>query len=166
MRTLIIGFLLFAAWAALSVYLYVNKIRDFTPEPAATVQTDTIAVAPVAEQPKAVMPEKMVVYFESDKSAFNPDSQTQTLLEAFRTWIDQNPGSGINITGHADASGSNKYNMELGQKRALSVKEYLVNKGVAADKITTGSRGEEEPVADNNTPEGKAKNRRSEIIIK
>ncbi len=163
MRILIIGFLLFALWSAFSTYFYVNKIKDFSP-PKAVIQPDTIAT--IAETPKALMPEKMVVYFESDKSDFIPNSQTDALIEGFKAWIDQNPESGINITGHADASGSNQYNMKLGNKRAQSVKIYFQSKGIAADKIVTASKGEEEPVADNKTVEGKAKNRRSEIIIK
>jgi len=164
MRTLIIGFLLFAVWAIFSTYIYLNKIRDFSPEPEPAVQTDTIA--PKAEPPEAVMPDKMFIYFESDKSAFDPDSQTQTRLEGFKAWTERNGDSRISITGHADASGSNEYNMALGHKRAQGVRDYLLNTGVASDKIITDSKGEEEPVADNDTPEGKAKNRRSEIIIK
>ena len=163
MRILVVGFLLFAIWAALSTYFYVNKIKDFSPEPVAT-QVDTTAVKPVP--PKAVLPDKLVVNFDSDKSDIKVGAITETLFEGFKAWIDQNPGSKISITGHADASGSNKYNMELGNKRAQSAADYFTGKGISPDKIITSSRGEEEPVADNKTPEGKAKNRRSEITIK
>jgi len=108
----------------------------------------------------------MLIYFESDKSLCTPDGQTETLFKGIKDWIDQNPDSRISITGHTDASGSNKYNMELGQKRARSVQNYFLSKGISSDKLITDSRGEEVPVADNKTVEGKAKNRRSEIIIK
>ena len=163
MRILVVGFLLFALWSALSVYLWVNKIKDFSPEPPAT-QVDSIPV--IAAPPKAVMPEKLVVYFDTDKSDLKSDAITGTLFEGIKAWLDQNPGSRINITGHADASGSNKYNMNLGARRAQSAQNFFTDKGIPPEKIITATRGEEEPVADNNTPEGKAKNRRSEIIIK
>jgi OmpA-OmpF porin, OOP family len=163
MRILVTGFLVFALWSALSNYLWVNKIKDFTPKPTAA-KVDTIAVRPTP--PKAILPEKMVIYFESDKSDFKSSTQTETLFEGFKAWLDQNPDSKISITGHTDASGSKKYNMELGNKRAQSALNYFTSKGISTDKIVTGSRGEEEPAADNKSSEGKAKNRRSEIIIK
>ena len=163
MRILVIGFLLFALWSALSIYLWVNKIKDFSPEPVAT-QIDTAAVKPAP--PKAVLPDKLVVYFDSDKSDIKADAISETLFGRFKAWMDENPGSKISITGHTDASGSNKYNLELGNKRAQSAANYFTAKGISPDKIITGSSGENEPVADNKTPEGKAKNRRSEIIIK
>ena len=163
MRILVIGFLLFALWSALSIYLWVNKIKDFSPEPVAT-QVDTAAVKPAP--PKAVLPDKLVVYFDSDKSDVKADAITETLFRGIKAWIDENPDSKISITGYADASGSNKYNLELGNKRAQSVGNYFTGKGIAPEKIITGSKGEEDPVADNKSPEGKAKNRRSEIIIK
>ena len=163
MRILVVGFLLFALWSVLVVYLWVNKIKDFSPEPIAT-QVDAVAVVP--PPPKAVMPEKLVVYFDSDKSDLQSDAITGTLFERFKAWLDRNPDSKINITGHADASGSNKYNMDLENRRAESVRNFFMSKGISSDKIITGSRGEEEAVSDNKTPEGKAKNRRSEIIIK
>ena len=163
MRILVVGFLLFALWSALSTYLWVNKIKDFSPEPIAT-QVDTIAVIPAP--PKAALPEKLVVYFDSDKSDIKAEAITEALFGGFKAWLDQNPDSRINITGHADASGSNKYNMKLGSSRAQSVQNFFKSKGIASEKIITVSRGEEDPVADNKTSVGKAKNRRSEIIIK
>jgi outer membrane protein OmpA-like peptidoglycan-associated protein len=163
MRILVVGFLLFALWSALSTYLWVNKIKDFSPKPLAT-QVDTLAVSPAP--PKAVLPEKLVVYFDSDKSDFKAETITETLFTEFKSWLEQNPDSRISITGHTDASGSNKYNLELGNKRSQSARDFFINKGISPEKIITASRGEEEPVADNKTPEGKIKNRRSEIIIK
>ncbi len=75
-------------------------------------------------------------------------------------------GALAHITGHTDADGNQEYNYELGMKRANRVKNYLVNKGVSEDKITTESVGKLEPISDNTTEEGKQKNRRVEIEVK
>ncbi len=72
----------------------------------------------------------------------------------------------IMIIGHTDSTGKADYNMGLSQRRADSVKAYLVNKGVPAGKITTKGMGLTQPVASNATREGRAQNRRVEINIK
>ncbi|MDR0579785.1 MAG: OmpA family protein [Campylobacteraceae bacterium] len=69
------------------------------------------------------------------------------------------------VKGHADATGSDLYNLKLSQRRANAVKNELVKKGVAGDRITTRGYGEIEPIAPNSTKEGRAANRRAEIIF-
>lgn len=71
----------------------------------------------------------------------------------------------ITVSGHTDSIGSEAYNMGLGQRRADTVKDYLVSKGVPASKVTTKSFGESQPVASNKTAEGRAKNRRAEVDV-
>ncbi len=72
----------------------------------------------------------------------------------------------VHIVGHTDSSGSDSYNQQLSERRALSVKDYLAAHGVAANRIRTEGRGESEPRATNATPEGRAMNRRVEIFLK
>ena len=67
--------------------------------------------------------------------------------------------------GHADSIGSDAYNQKLSVRRAESVKAYLVSKGIEANRIYTEGKGEKQPVADNKTREGRAKNRRVEIEV-
>ena len=69
-------------------------------------------------------------------------------------------------TGHTDSIGTDAYNQRLSERRAKTVKEYMVSKGVAAAKITTLGKGETQPVATNKTKEGRAKNRRVDIEFK
>jgi OOP family OmpA-OmpF porin len=69
-------------------------------------------------------------------------------------------------TGHTDSVGTDAYNQKLSERRANSVKEYMVSKGVPAAKITTLGKGETQPVATNKTKEGRAKNRRVDIEFK
>jgi OOP family OmpA-OmpF porin len=69
-------------------------------------------------------------------------------------------------TGHTDSIGTDKYNQRLSDRRANTVKEYMVSKGIPAAKITTLGKGESQPVATNKTKEGRAKNRRVDIEFK
>ena len=69
-------------------------------------------------------------------------------------------------TGHTDSIGTDAYNQKLSERRATSVKEYMVSKGIPAAKITTLGKGETQPVATNKTKEGRAKNRRVDIEFK
>ena len=77
---------------------------------------------------------------------------------------------GINLeviiaVGHTDAVGSDAYNQKLSVKRSDAVKAYLVSKGIEKNRVYTEGKGEKQPVADNNTAAGRAKNRRAEIEV-
>jgi outer membrane protein OmpA-like peptidoglycan-associated protein len=69
------------------------------------------------------------------------------------------------LEGHTDSDGDADANRKLGLDRANAVKAYLISKGIAADKITTTSSGEDKPIADNNTDDGKSLNRRVDMKI-
>ena len=71
----------------------------------------------------------------------------------------------VELVGHTDSVGSNAYNMDLGMRRSLAVKQILANYGVDPARLKTSSRGEEEPIATNRYAGGRAKNRRVEIRI-
>jgi len=69
----------------------------------------------------------------------------------------------VEISGHTDSVGSEEYNQALSLRRAQAVKNWLVQKGIAANRMKTVGKGENEPVASNDTAEGRAKNRRIEF---
>jgi outer membrane protein OmpA-like peptidoglycan-associated protein len=71
----------------------------------------------------------------------------------------------IMVEGHTDSQGSNSYNMDLSQRRADSVRNYIVQRGYESDLIKARGLGEGNPIADNGSAEGRANNRRVEIII-
>jgi outer membrane protein OmpA-like peptidoglycan-associated protein len=71
----------------------------------------------------------------------------------------------IKVIGHTDSKGSDAYNQALSERRASSVAAYLLSQGLEPGKLTSEGRGESEPVADNATEEGRAKNRRVELHI-
>ena len=75
------------------------------------------------------------------------------------------PGTEVLIVGHTDNTGSDAYNQQLSERRAMSAKSYLVSMGIPSDRIRTAGRGEMEPVASNETDPGRQQNRRVEIAI-
>ena len=103
------------------------------------------------------------VLFDFDKSVVKPEGKAK--LDDLANKV-----KGINLEvviaiGHADSIGSDAYNQKLSVRRAESVKAYLVSKGIEPNRIYTEGKGEKQPVADNKTREGRAKNRRVEIEV-
>jgi outer membrane protein OmpA-like peptidoglycan-associated protein len=123
---------------------------------------------PVAKPAPAPPPPPKVVelegvHFAFDSAQITPEGR-MILDEQAETLMD-NPGLQVEITGHTDAIGTEAYNQDLSERRAQSVKEYLVSKGVAAGRLKTVGYGESRPIASNDTAEGRAENRRVELKI-
>ena len=136
------------------------------PPPPAPVPRAPEKPKPEPEKPKPVA-EKVTfaadVLFDFDKSVIKPDGKSK--LDDLA-----NKMKGINLEvviaiGHADSIGSDAYNQALSVRRAEAVKAYFVSKGVEGNRVYTEGKGEKQPVADNKTAEGRAKNRRSEIEV-
>jgi len=94
------------------------------------------------------------------------------ITPSFRSALDQvaqsmiqYPSSLVDVMGHTDSTGSESYNLDLSRRRAESVSNYLVSRGVSRARLATVGYGEQYPLADNTTPEGRAQNRRVEIRI-
>lgn len=81
-------------------------------------------------------------------------------------YLENNPDGSLLVVGHTDISGSRDLNMRLSRERADFVKSYLVQNGVDKDKVISSFKGPDEPAHDNNTFEGRAKNRRAVVLIK
>jgi len=101
------------------------------------------------------------VNFEFDSAKLT--SSAESILDGVSEKLMTNDQLRIRLEGHTDSVGPAAYNKELSQRRADSVKSYLVNQGFSADNITTIGYGEEQPVASNDTAEGRAQNRRVEL---
>jgi OOP family OmpA-OmpF porin len=136
------------------------------PAPAPTPRQE-VTPAPKPEPKPQPVAEKVTfaadVLFDFDKSVVKPDgkSKLDDLSSKMR---------GVNLEvviaiGHADSIGGDAYNQKLSVRRAESVKAYLVSKGIEPNRIYTEGKGEKQPVADNKTKEGRAKNRRVEIEV-
>ncbi|MFT4195895.1 outer membrane protein OmpA [Ottowia sp.] len=139
------------------------------PAPAAPAPAATPAPAPAptpAPQPP-VAAQKVTyaadAFFDFDKSVLKPEGRAK--LDDLVSKI-----QGINLeviiaVGHTDSIGSDAYNQRLSVRRAEAVKAYLVSKGIERNRIYTEGKGEKQPVADNRTAEGRAKNRRVEVEV-
>ena len=104
------------------------------------------------------------VLFDFDKTAIKPDGAK--ILDRLVTFLNENRDRRVDLEGHADWIGTDKYNQGLSERRAGSVKNYLVKKGIDSKRIGTRGFGESKPIADNKTKEGRAKNRRVEIKVR
>ena len=125
---------------------------------------------PVAQAPEPVVAPtttKVVLnadtFFDFDKSTIKPEGRQ--ILNQVAEQVSAIELETLIATGHTDSTGPDAYNQKLSERRANSVKEYLVSRGIPADRIYTEGKGESEPVATNATREGRAQNRRVEIEI-
>lgn len=98
------------------------------------------------------------VNFEVNSDRLTPSSRG--VLEGIAADLKKYPRLTIELQGHTDSSGADRYNLELSQKRANSVRAYLVEQGVASSQLTAKGYGESQPIADNTTADGRAANRR------
>jgi OOP family OmpA-OmpF porin len=107
---------------------------------------------------------KEKIQFDFDKATIKPESHS--LLNEIVDVIKKHPHiKKISIEGHTSSEGTDKYNQGLSDRRAASVRQYLVEHGIADAMLTSKGFGESRPLADNNTDEGKEKNRRVEFLI-
>lgn len=104
------------------------------------------------------------VLFAVDSAALRPDLQAD--IASIAQNLIRYPNSQIQIIGHTDNSGTAAYNQDLSQRRAVSVADVLRGNGVPAGRIAAFGRGEDQPIASNLTDQGRAQNRRVEIIIR
>ncbi|QSX34096.1 OmpA family protein [Shewanella avicenniae] len=101
---------------------------------------------------------------------FGVDSSTlseraQSVLDGVVLVVNEYSKTQLNVIGHTDSSGSDSYNLRLSQVRASTVGSYLITKGVAGQRVVTQGAGESQPIASNDTAQGRAQNRRVEIIL-
>ena len=137
------------------------------PAPAPVAPPVVVAPAPVAPVAPVVAATKVTyaadAFFDFNKSVIKPEGKAK---------LDDLIGKiqGINLeviiaVGHTDSVGSDAYNQKLSVRRSEAVKAYLVSKGIEKNRVYTEGKGEKQPVADNKTAEGRAKNRRVEIEV-
>jgi len=103
------------------------------------------------------------VLFQSGKATLLPTGKKE--LDVLTNFLTKNPNVNITLVGYTDNSGTDKINEPLSVKRAESAKAYLVSKGIDAGRIQTEGHGSQDPIADNKTKAGKAKNRRIELKV-
>jgi len=103
------------------------------------------------------------VYFDFDRAAVKVSERVR--VEEVAAYLKGKPGHMVEIEGHCDERGTEEYNRALGERRALAVREYLVNLGIQAERIHTISYGEDRPAEIGSSESAWAKNRRGEFIL-
>ncbi|RAJ12082.1 OmpA family protein [Olleya aquimaris] len=129
------------------------------------VEGDTSGEAEMKQLGSTIKANPLVLYFDTAQASINlTDSQREKVANMIR-YIDHVEGASITVIGHTDNTGSRITNTRLGLNRANFAKNYLVQNGISADQIITTSKGPDQPIADNSTEAGKAKNRRVVVTI-
>jgi OOP family OmpA-OmpF porin len=134
--------------------------RVSAPTPAAPS-----APAPASESKKIVL---RGINFDFDKA--NIKKEFVPVLDEAAQILKDNPKVKVTVEGHTDSKGTDAYNQKLSERRAKAVKQYLVSRGIEANRLDTVGKGEKEPIADNmkngkDNPEGRAMNRRAELKV-
>jgi OOP family OmpA-OmpF porin len=143
-----------------------GEIAKPAPAPVVAAPAPTPAPAP-PPPPPAPVSEKVTfaadAFFDFDKSVLKPEGKAK--LDDLASKLQGMNLEVIIAVGHTDSIGTDAYNQKLSVRRAEAVKGYLVSKGIEANRVYTEGKGEKQPVADNKTAAGRAKNRRVEIEV-
>ena len=149
-----------------------KPVAAVAPPPAPVEAPAPAPVAPPAAAPivaaAAVPSSEKVTYaadafYDFDKAVLKPEAKEK--LDDLVGKVKDINLEVIIAVGHTDSVGTDEYNQKLSVRRAESIKTYLVSKGIEANRVYTEGKGEKQPVADNKTAEGRAKNRRVEIEV-
>ncbi|MCF8231608.1 MAG: OmpA family protein [Bacteroidales bacterium] len=140
-------------------YLFYSEHFSFINKPAEPMEKD-IPLQPVRLNASEQLNN---IFFAFDSDSLIPKSRSE--LDRLLNFMKQNRGLEIEIQGHTDSIGTAAYNKELSRQRAIKVYEYLADNSVPQHRMTVKGFGEEQPVATNQTEEGRARNRRTEIKI-
>lgn len=142
-----------------------QKAREDAERRAEQASADLARIATVKQESRGmVITLSGQVLFASGKSELLPSAQAK-LSEVANALTQGNPDATIVVEGHTDSQGSQTFNLDLSQRRAQAVRDYLASHGVASDRIRAEGVGFARPVADNKTAEGRANNRRVEIVV-
>ena len=150
----------YALSAEATGYLFHSENFEFTSSSIDKPVEKNILLKPIKEGEEIALRN---IFFESNKYDLLPKSIAE--LEKLKDFLTKNPNVKIEIGGHTDNVGSDKDNLTLSQNRAKAVMDYLINNGIAKERLTSKGYGETKPIADNNTEEGKALNRRTVMKV-
>lgn len=128
---------------------------------AATAGTGTVVMQTADNQLKLSIPND--ISFATGRHDIQP--RLMPILDQFAQGLNQQPSMEVRILGHTDNTGSDAINHPLSVNRAQSARDYLASRGVSSSRISIDGRGSHEPIADNSTEAGRARNRRIDIYL-
>lgn len=151
-----------AGLGALGGYVWSKNMEDKKRAmEAATAGTGTVVTQTADNQLKLSIPND--ISFDTGRSDIKPN--LRPILDQFAQGLSQQASMEVKIVGHTDNKGSDAVNNPLSVNRAQSARDYLVGRGVNASRISIDGRGSREPIADNATEAGRARNRRIDIFL-
>jgi len=136
----------------------IEKKEEVVREPIYPVE-----VAEVIPPQEKSLVELKDVLFDYDKYDIRPDAQE--VLNSIAPWLIKNTVANVLIEGHCDERGTNDYNLALGERRAIAVKNYLISKGIIPQRLTTISYGEEKPICLEHNEDCYQRNRRARFVV-
>lgn len=151
-----------AALGGLGGYIWSRQMEDKKRQmERATAGTGTVVAQTADNQLRLSIPSD--ISFASGQDEIAP--RLMPILDQFAQGLNQQTAMEVRIVGHTDSTGSDAINLPLSVQRAQSARDYLVSRGVAASRISIDGRGAREPIADNSTEAGRARNRRIDIFL-
>jgi len=147
------------------VFLAPAPVKEAARQAEAAPATDMSSARPAEAGAAATAAafELANIHFDFDKSTLRPEDRK--ILKGHAEWLMKNKDVNIIVEGHCDERGTTEYNLALGERRATETKKYLVELGVAADRIKTISYGEERPLDPGHNEAAWAKNRRAQFVL-
>jgi outer membrane protein OmpA-like peptidoglycan-associated protein len=143
--------------------LYTSRVKNAVVNLPAAEKAPVVVSVAVKEKKAAGKIRLPIVHFDFDKynikKIYVPD------LDQHVAYLSANPSSPVTVEGHTDSKGSDQYNQKLSERRATAVRKYLIEKGISSSRIRVVGYGEQRPIADNKTEEGRAINRRAEFEV-
>lgn len=133
-----------------------TKETDATPSSLKALQEGKLPITPASSPLKDVL-------FDFDR--YDLSAEARGVLRGNADWLKNNPSVRVEIEGHCDERGTNDYNLALGAKRAGAARDYLASLGIAADRLSTTSYGEEIPVCQEHSESCWRQNRRARFVI-
>ena len=159
-------------WIAGSSYVYVCKIRKDCQYGKAAVEAvipagEAVAAAAdtVIAVPEIPVPPMHIVYFDFNQGVCEITADNAGHFALVQQYLSANAGRKVRVTGHSDAIGPEWAKEKVSAMRADFIKQKLAAAGVTSDAIETAAESDRNPASDNSTSEGRAKNRRAEILI-
>ena len=151
-----------AALGGLGGYVWSRQMEEKKRQmERATAGTGTVVTQTADNQLKLSIPND--ISFATGRHDIQP--RLMPILDQFAQGLNQQPSMEVRIVGHTDNTGSDAINNPLSVSRAQSARDYLVSRGVASSRISIDGRGSREPIADNSTEAGRARNRRIDIFL-
>jgi outer membrane protein OmpA-like peptidoglycan-associated protein len=124
---------------------------------------DTVKVVTAEEQ---ILFTPLDIYFDVNQAGIKKTAAVDSFLSTAQKYLAKYPEKQLLVTGHTDSDGGDDFNQKLSERRAAQTKTFLVKEGIKAGQMTTEGDGEKNPIASNDTDEGKAQNRRSTVRLK